>query len=96
MAVAHITKDELTELRIRRNALLMLKNQYLLAERGFSAFIGETIRRYRRNDEERLRINLDTGDIEVASPSTVGYDPVQERVETVTKEILDGAPTNTN
>lgn len=89
MSIATLSKEELTQLRLQQNSVLMLREQWNLAQRGFGARIGEILRRYRRSDDERLRINLETGDIEVVSPSTVGASA--ERVNGVVQEILQDA-----
>lgn len=65
--IARINKDELQDLQVKRQAVAVLKAQYLLAQRGWGAQIGEVIRRYKRADDERLRINLETGDVEIAT-----------------------------
>lgn len=65
--IAHVSREELEELQVRRNALTLMKASYLLAQRGWGAQIGEILRRYRREgSNERLRINLTTGAVEVA------------------------------
>ena len=96
--VARITKDDLDQLRVQQHAVIIAKNTYTLAHRGFSARIGEILRRYRREDTgERLRINFDTGDIETMEtpinhmPVGLGIEPTND-VDTVAQQILDQVP----
>lgn len=87
--IARIPKDQLDDLRIRRNAVVLLKAQYLLAQRGWGAQIGELLRKFRRSDEEKLRLNLETGDVEV-----VPYEetrPAMTLTDMVAKDILNGS-----
>lgn len=88
-AIAKIPKDQLAELQIRRNAVVLLKAQYLLAQRGWGAQIGELLRKYRRTDDERLRLNLETGEIEVVPFEETR--PALTLTDMVAKDVLNGS-----
>jgi len=83
--VARISKDELNELKVKQQAVVISKAQYILCQRGFSASVGEVIRRYRRSEGERLYINLETGEITIKSVEPIVHTSI------VAQEILDEA-----
>lgn len=89
--IGNIPKDQLMELQIRRNAVVLLKAQYLLAQRGWGAQIGELLRKFRASDDQKLRLNLETGDVEVVPFEEPKPALTLTDLNMVTKDILNGS-----